>query len=138
MEHSALMAEPDTMGIDAFVTLSAGLTGFDAAELRGTGMADRYHALVVAETGGSLYRRLVAAVATSDDPADVADPHLLDLARRVTRLWYLGVWPGARAFASPRAYAHGLVWRTFHGAAPGTAAPGFGSWARPPRRQVLE
>ncbi|PFG57312.1 hypothetical protein ATK36_0886 [Amycolatopsis sulphurea] len=136
------VAVQDVSVVDEFVRVSSRLTGFDPGELQATGMAEGYHDLVVAEVAERRYRRLVVTVLEADgDPPAVDDPHLLDLARAVTHLWYVGVWPGlpqsAEAYvASPRSYAQGLVWKTFHGAPPGTVAPGFGSWARPPRRAM--
>ncbi|MFJ3792797.1 hypothetical protein [Kitasatospora sp. NPDC090091] len=91
---------------DAFLRLSAELTGFDEAELRATGMAHEHHRTV-------LTRR-------------VRDEHGL------VHLWYVGAWPGEEP-SSARAYDQGLMWRTFHGSPPGTAAPGYGSWAEAPR-----
>jgi hypothetical protein len=84
-------------------------------------------------------------VVTAGDPAALDDPVMKEVAYALTHLWYLGVWPRLRAtvseartegapyVVSPRAYAEGLVWKAFHGAPPGTAAPGFASWAGPPR-----
>jgi hypothetical protein len=105
--------------MDAFVELSAALTGFTPQELLATGMIERYHATVLAETSECDYARLLAG-----------DPEVVVLTRAVIRLWYTGVWSEV---LSARSYAEGLVWKTFHGAPPGTTAPGFGSWARPPR-----
>jgi hypothetical protein len=108
--------------MDAFVELSAALTGFTPRELRETGMAELYHATVLAETREDDYARLLAG-----------DPEVVTLARAVIQLWYTGV--GVRSGElSARAYAEGLVWKTFHGAPPGTTSPGFGSWARRPLR----
>ncbi|MFE3068569.1 hypothetical protein [Streptomyces sp. NPDC059247] len=123
---------------DAFVALSVRLTGFDADELAATGMTDAYRDVVQAHTKPDRYARLITATdeapptATGfDAPEDVAE-----LAEAVTRLWYTGVWPGLGEtepfLVSARAYAEGLVWRTFGGRAPGTSPQGFGSWAARP------
>ncbi|MGV9267922.1 hypothetical protein ACWDRR_25045 [Kitasatospora sp. NPDC003701] len=95
----------DLADFDAFLRVSAGLTGFDEAELRATGMAHEHHRTLLA-------RR-------------VRDEHAL------IHLWYVGAWPGEPP-SSPRAHDQGLMWRTFRGAAPGAAAPGHGSWAEAP------
>ncbi|MFF1902706.1 hypothetical protein [Kitasatospora sp. NPDC058218] len=95
----------DLADFDAFLRVSAGLTGFDEGELRATGMAHEHHRTLLA-------RR-------------VRDEHAL------IHLWYVGAWPGEPP-SSPRAYDRGLMWRTFQGAAPGAAAPGHGSWAEAP------
>ncbi len=131
-----------------FLRLSSALTGFEAAELTGTGMTELYRATVSERIGVENLDRLgVALAAVGDDPQALADPVLLELARAVCGLWYLGVWPGLPAPAcrslgltqsqepfrpSASAYAEGLLWRALGSHAPGTQAPGFGSWADPP------
>ncbi|MFF7453293.1 hypothetical protein [Kitasatospora sp. NPDC008115] len=89
----------------AFLRLSADLTGFDETELRDTGMAHEHHRTLLAHR--------------------VRDEHDL------LHLWYVGAWPDEPP-SSPRAHDRGLMWRTFDGAAPGSAAPGHGSWADAP------
>ncbi|MFC3890276.1 hypothetical protein ACFOWZ_02220 [Lentzea rhizosphaerae] len=91
--------------MDAFVELSAELTGFSAEELRSTGLVEQYRAL-----------------AQGASEADIIE------------LWYTGVWRGV--VPSARAYAEGLAWKAVGVAAPGTSAPGFGSWERRPRRST--
>jgi hypothetical protein len=91
--------------MDAFVELSAELTGFSAEELRSTGLVEQYRVLA----------------------RDASDAELI-------RLWYTGVWRGV--IPSSRAYAEGLAWKAAGVAAPGTRAPGFGSWQRGPRRST--
>jgi hypothetical protein len=115
----------DRSGVDAFVAVSAWLTGFSVAELGATGMAARYHAALVDAVEPGAYRRLIGAV--GGDLTAVDDPETLDAARAVTRMWYLGVGQNARG------YAESLVWKAFGGHPPGTHAPGFGRWADPPR-----
>ncbi|MFJ6753368.1 MULTISPECIES: hypothetical protein [unclassified Streptomyces] len=127
---------------ERFLALSVALTGFDATELAATGMAETYRAIVLQRLGSPSYRKLVDALA--DLSADLQavldeDAGLRDLARPVCHLWYLGVWPGPPGQAdwpapgiAARAYAHGLVWRSFGGHAPGVGRPGHGSWAQPP------
>ncbi|MCX4683538.1 hypothetical protein OG401_04310 [Kitasatospora purpeofusca] len=89
-----------------FLRFSAELTGFDESELRDTGMAHEHHRALLAHR--------------------VRDEHAL------VHLWYVGAWPDEPP-ASPRAHDRGLMWRTFHGAAPGSTAPGHGSWAEAPQ-----
>ncbi|MFJ2192020.1 hypothetical protein ACIOJE_29480 [Kitasatospora sp. NPDC087861] len=89
-----------------FLRVCAELTGFDEPELRATGMAQEHHRTTLAHR--------------------VRDDHAL------VHLWYVGAWPGEEP-TSARAYDQGLVWRTFHAAPPGSAAPGHGSWAEAPR-----
>ncbi|MEY9943024.1 hypothetical protein [Kitasatospora sp. GAS1066B] len=128
------------MGAD-FVRLSVALTGFEAAELAETGMVETYRALVLRQLGDTTLGRLAEALAEAGgDPRGLADPALLEVARALCHLWYLGVWPGlpgqpgdqAPVRPSAAAYAQGLLWRAMGSHAPGTHAPGFGSWAEPP------
>ncbi|MFB6890196.1 hypothetical protein ACFCX4_12865 [Kitasatospora sp. NPDC056327] len=96
---------PGLLDFDAFLRASAGLTGFDEAELRATGVAHEHHRTLLAHR--------------------VRDEHAL------LHLWYVGSWPDEPP-SSARAHDRGLMWRTFHGAAPGSTAPGHGSWAGAP------
>lgn len=119
-----------------FVALSASLTGFSAAELEGSGLAEDYRAVVAGRIEAESLGRLAGALEQVGGLRGVRDEGLLETARAVTHLWYTGCWPGGRGespfVVSPRAYAGGLVWRTFGGSAPGTVQPGFGTWAEPP------
>ncbi|MFJ1747116.1 hypothetical protein ACIOJD_12860 [Streptomyces sp. NPDC088116] len=135
---------------ERFIGLSVALTGFDATELAETGMAEIYRATVLREAGTLSYGRLVAALTDAACLSEVLtseDGELVELARAVCHLWYLGVWPGLPEHGLPgqnmttrhssyvvseRSYAEGLVWRCLNTHAPGTGAPGHGSWARPP------
>lgn len=117
----------DQAGERDFLALSAELTGFTAEELYATGLVTEYRDLVAREAGPDDYARLVGG-----------EPHTVpELVRAMTRLWYTGSWPGLRGGAGPylvsaRAYAEALVWRAAGTPAPGTTAPGFGSWSAPP------
>lgn len=149
---------PASSPADAFVALSAALTGFPAVELWGTGQARSYLEELVRIVGGSVVAELLAtgerALSASDPRAELEalimdDPDLGPVARSVILLWYLGQWsplPGEwrnRHGASPLdvphvisadAYASGLIW-TAIGAHPMGANPGgYGSWATPPVR----
>lgn len=137
---------------ERFIGLSIALTGFDATELAETGMAEIYRATVLREAGPLSYDRLVTALTDAASLPEAlmsegGDGELIELARALCHLWYLGVWPGLPErglregnmtvrqppyVVSDRAYAEGLVWRCLGGHAPGTGAPGHGSWARPP------
>lgn len=116
--------------VTGFVELSASLTGFGPGELWATGMAGQHYATVVGCVGYAEYQRFAAGL-LADGVTSLADG-FLPIARAITHLWYLGVWPDADQAVSPRAYAESLVWKTFHAFAPGAWAPGFGSWSRPP------
>ncbi|QLE70624.1 hypothetical protein FGW37_02485 [Streptomyces rectiverticillatus] len=134
--------------LDDFLTASAALTGFDAFELHGTGMAELYHETAREQVGEpALSRFLDALAAAGGDPDAIADETSRDIARALAHTWYLGVWPqlagsvhaalgrerANTAFTvSPEAHTEGLVWRTFHGHPAGAKPPGFGTWADPP------
>ncbi|GAA0656752.1 hypothetical protein GCM10010193_04170 [Kitasatospora atroaurantiaca] len=134
--------------VDGFVEVSRLLTGFETFELYGTGMAELYLETMIDQVGEAAYQEFVFALDRADrDPEKIQDEVAQDIARAVTHLWYLGVWPQLSASAhgklrrekpnvaftaAPEAYVEGLVWRTFHGHPPGAKPPGFGTWAAPP------
>lgn len=144
-----------------FLELSVALTGYDAAELEGTGMVSPYLAVLNGIVGNPMTGRLLGRWAevfdeSHDDPAKrerlvqheiLADPTLGPLARNLTILWYIGQWNqlppdwrnanGAGAtdtthIVSPEAYVQGLVWPTIGTHPMGAKMPGYGSWALPP------
>ncbi|MFC9330115.1 hypothetical protein [Kitasatospora sp. NPDC057015] len=129
---------------DEFLHLSAELTGFGVEELSATGLAETYRALVEGADPHALDRLRSAVARTAGHPPDFPDEAVRELARTLVQLWYLGSLPGPPpgqgapapaglpTVVSARAYAEGLVWRTFGARAPGTAAPGHGSWSLPP------
>jgi hypothetical protein len=76
------------------------------------------------------------------------DDRLGPVARNVIKLWYAGMWYalppewtdryGARAegetsTVTAASYQEGLLWRAIGANPPGAKAPGYGSWAQPPR-----
>ncbi|ARF53417.1 hypothetical protein [Streptomyces gilvosporeus] len=77
-----------------------------------------------------------------------SDDRIGPVARNVIKLWYAGTWYplppewidcyGARTAAetpavTAAAYQEGLLWRAIGANPPGAKAPGYGSWAQPPR-----
>jgi hypothetical protein len=77
-----------------------------------------------------------------------SDEKLGPIARNIIKIWYVGAWYelppewtesfGARDgdvtfVVSPAAYTEGLLWRAVGANPPGAKAPGYGSWAGPPR-----
>ncbi|MEU9207286.1 hypothetical protein AB0D27_04880 [Streptomyces sp. NPDC048415] len=77
-----------------------------------------------------------------------SDDRLGPVARNVIKLWYAGMWyslppewtdrHGARAAGetstvTAASYQEGLLWRAIGANPPGAKAPGYGSWAQPPR-----
>jgi hypothetical protein len=143
---------------ERFFDLSALLTGFDRAQLLGTGVADQYRRtleqVVCDEVLDDLlraYERLPAGeqreAAVRSEILDHADRG--PVARNLIMLWYSGTWRplpddwrkahGASPLDTDRvvsgeAYVAGLQW-VAAGAHPVAARPGgFGSWALPPER----
>jgi hypothetical protein len=77
-----------------------------------------------------------------------SDERLGPVARNVIKLWYAGMWYGlppewterygARTAAetstvTAASYQEGLLWQAIGANPPGAKAPGYGSWAQPPR-----
>jgi hypothetical protein len=141
---------------DAFVALSAALTGFREVDLWGTGQAERYLDELYATVGDAIVARLLVAggeALHAENPTAALeqrvlhDPDLGPVARNVIVMWYLGQWDGLpghwrnRHGASPvdvprvisaDAYAAGLVWKAIGAHPMGADPPGYGAWANPP------
>ncbi|MEA2210214.1 MAG: hypothetical protein QOF83_162 [Solirubrobacteraceae bacterium] len=147
---------PNPVPADAFVALSAALTGFRGVDLWGTGQVSSYLDELVQIVGEDVVAQLLAtgdrALGSGDWTAALEtmvldDPDLGPVARSLIILWYLGQWSplpnewrdrhGASPFDVPHvvsadAYTAGLVWMAI-GAHPMGANPGgYGSWATPP------
>lgn len=150
---------------DAFLAISAVLTGYDRAELHGTGCAEDYWHQVRQVTpehvleafiapGPALEARLVEdreAVERQVRETYLACEMLGPLARSLIQLWYLGQWTplpaewrrawGVSRFdvtriISTRAYKEGLVWDAIGAHPMGAKQQGFGAWAlEPPKRE---
>ncbi|MDP9793768.1 hypothetical protein J2S43_002280 [Catenuloplanes nepalensis] len=149
------------MSLDDFVAFSAEVTGFTEFELLGTGQAGSYLDTVTEVVGERILADLLGAyrarvTETGDEQARAAqltgavlgDPRLGPVARNIIKLWYCGVWfalPSAWTgefgaagregtfTASPQAYTQGLLWFAIGANPPGARAPGYASWASPPR-----
>lgn len=131
----------------AFLGLSAELTGFGVFDLAATGLTDLYFETVTANIGPDTRCRLydiwrdIEALPTGDRVQAVADrimaaPVLADAARRIIALWYVGSWyaalPGGSSVLTPASYVEGLMWKAI-GAHPMGAKPqGYGAWVTPP------
>jgi hypothetical protein len=142
--------------VNSFVSLSAALTGFRAAELWGTGQAETYLNELLETVGEPIVARLLATgdeALNADDAQSALREQVMDdrdlgpVARNVIILWYLGQWNALpnewrnRHGASPRdqprvvsadAYQSGLAWRAIGAHPMGAKPPGYGSWADPP------
>lgn len=144
-----------------FLALSVILTGFDDAELWGTGMIDEYLGWLLGTVGDRFTGELLSATQYAIDEAKgdhaqlellvreniLADPLLGPIARNLIVLWYLGQWNqlpadwrdahGASALdqtciVSPDAYVQGLAWKAIYTHPTGAKMPGYASWALTP------
>lgn len=148
--------------IEAFLALSAALTGFGRVDLLGTGMSRAYYAEVVGIVGKSIAGELVSTARRiftrgRRDPKArekairqeiLADPKLGPVARNIIQMWYVGTWyqlptSWRQAYGgnpkdvdhvvSADAYTQGLVWVAAGVHPAGAKQPGYGTWALPPR-----
>jgi hypothetical protein len=160
--HPGRRHAPSDEAVRRFVALSAALTGYDDAELWGTGMVNAYLDHVWRAVGPRVLGDLLSAWANvvelsrGEPPAEaliaelILDSHTLGpVARNVVVLWYLGErtqlpadWRDAHGadavdmsgIVSPEAYAQGLVWEAIGTHPQGAKMPGYGSWALPPKQ----
>lgn len=115
----------DRTHLQAFLTLSVNLTGFDQGTLLATGLAERYYDVVLEELGA----------AGLDDLLDAAAEEAPS-AKLLIRLWYTGLWK--ETLVGPESYREGLFWRAVGANPPGSRPPGYGTWAlEPPLRAAL-
>ncbi|MFG1608093.1 hypothetical protein [Actinoplanes sp. NPDC049265] len=139
------------MMLDDFVAFSSELTGFTEFDLVGTGQAESYLRTVTRVVGERTVADLLTTyrqnVTELDDEQERAgqlnravldDPRLGPIVRSIIKLWYCGVWFGIPGYegtftASAQAYSQGLLWYAIGANPPGARAPGYGSWASPPR-----
>jgi hypothetical protein len=147
--------------LERFLAFSSEVTAYSVFELRGTGMAEAYLATVEEVVGpqvlNALLDRYDAAVLAADGGGTLpdllrrelfSDPLLGPVARNLVKMWFVGIWYelprawtdayGARQgnvmfSVSAAAYTEGLLWPSIGANPPGAKAPGYGSWAQPPR-----
>lgn len=143
--------------LDDFVALSVDLTAFPRVDLLGTGVGELYFEKVRAACGDAVLAELIRAHQAARADADFdqglrhrvfSDDRLGPVARNVIKLWYAGTWYGlppewtdnfgAQSAAetstvTAASYQEGLLWRAIGANPPGAKAPGYGSWAEPPR-----
>lgn len=153
---------PAPLPQERFLQLSEVLTGYDRAELWGTGMVSTYLGTlqsIVGQpmTGALLTRWAEIELRGRGDPPFIdqllqdellSDDTLGPLARNLAVLWYTGEWMqlpvdwreahGANALdethvISAESYVQGLVWDAIHSHPQGAKQPGYGSWALPPK-----
>lgn len=152
----------DSERLRKFLDLSSKLTAFSVYELQGTGQAEAYLSTVTDVVGVEIVDELVDTYARIKTTAEVegddldgmlrreilAEERLGPIARNIIKMWYVGIWyqlPAAwrQSFGtrehdfmhmvSAAAYTEGLLWTTIGANPNGAKAPGYGSWAHPPR-----
>ncbi|TCJ19609.1 hypothetical protein EPD60_00350 [Flaviaesturariibacter flavus] len=129
--------------IESFLDISVLLTGFNRAELEGTGMAEFYFKFVqeqfrlAPDVLAAFYEEAAEVLHfEGSDQAIAVRKNLLPgacyngLAVAIINLWYLGNWNGSPV--SPQAYVQGLIWPAAGTHPPGAKQPGYGSWGLPP------
>jgi hypothetical protein len=148
--------------LERFLIFSAEATAFTVFELRGTGQAQAYLDTTdeivdpkVLDCLLTRYDDVLAAAAVGPSTTQdllrrdiLSDPLLGPVARNIAKMWFVGVWYelprawteafGAREgnatfVVSAQSYTEGLLWPAIGANPPGARAPGFGSWAQPPR-----
>ncbi|MFJ9817430.1 hypothetical protein ACIRU3_19595 [Streptomyces sp. NPDC101151] len=145
---------------EIFTDLSVVLTGFDRAELAGTGLVDTYYDTLLRIIGereaGQLFKvaaeslamdRLASGGHAALERAVIEAPRFAPVVVSLIKLWYLGSWyplsgdyrdvNGSTAddvehVVSAQGYREGLVWAAAGAHPMGAKPPGFGSWAEPP------
>lgn len=148
----------DTIAHDAFLTVSAALTGYNAAELQATGCAAEYWHHVQQVLPEDILKKFLSPaprLGKKDDDKIIRESYLPDrclgpVARSLIQLWYTGQWVplpqewrenyGASRFdlvkiISTRAYKEGLVWDAIGAHPQGAKQQGFGAWSLEPPKQ---
>jgi hypothetical protein len=149
---------------DTFLAFSAEVTAFKPFVLEGTGLTDTYLQAVQDVVGQDTLGQLLGAYrelgcGTEAERRDqlrrqiFGHEKLGPVARNIVKLWYIGIWYqlprewtdayGARPkdvtfTPNATAYVEGLVWQAAGAHPPGAKAPGYGSWATPPRIPGLD
>jgi len=152
----------DSERLRKFLDFSSKLTAFSVYDLEGTGQAEAYLSTVTGVVGPEIVDKLLDTYAGVKTAAQVegrdldgmlrreilADAMLGPIARNIIKMWYVGTWYqlanawrqtfGTREkdfmhMVSAAAYTEGLLWTTIGANPNGAKAPGYGSWAQPPR-----
>jgi len=128
---------------DAFLDLSAAITGFTRIDLLGTGVAGEFLNTLKTEAGEPMTNALVSAwneaVASGKPLKQAVQQAIFDnadlqaTARNLIKLWYTGQWgDDVTVTVSSEAYKEGLVWKAIHAHPQGAKQQGFGTWSFPP------
>lgn len=149
--NAAAAGDANARERNAFLALSAELTGFDRFDLEATGCVEEYlevwrrnvppevhetlgrtWAKIEAEAGGDAQQTEARVRNEIFVPANLAGP-----AKSLVQMWLLGVWVNPQnsydaTTISANAYRQGLVWAVAGTHPQGAKQPGFGTWADPP------
>lgn len=154
----AMKTHEDTPEFNAFLTVSAALTGYSSAELQGTGCAGEYWHQFRQVLPAEILRAFLShsdKLGKQDDDRIMRQTYLSDkclgpLSRTLIQLWYTGQWVplsqewresyGASRFdvvkiISTRSYKEGLVWDAIGAHPQGAKQQGFGAWGLEPPKQ---
>ncbi|MCG7521558.1 hypothetical protein [Ruegeria sp. Ofav3-42] len=148
----------ETHDFQGFLIVSAALTGYDSAELQGTGCAKEYwHQFrqVLPKEILTEFLSFAPALGKKHEDKIIRQSYLSDrclgpVSRSLIQLWYTGQWVpfpqewrenyGASRFdvvkiISTRAYKEGLVWDAIGAHPQGAKQQGFGAWSLEPPKQ---
>ena len=126
---------------DLFLKISVALTGFNEAELEGTGMVDTYYQTILENNTTDVITYFFRAVETIFEGSNSDEEKAIEtvlmpatafngLAQNIITMWYLGNW--GQNVVSGKAYTQGLVWDAAETHPPGAKQPGYGTWSMPP------
>jgi hypothetical protein len=145
--------------IESFLALSIDLTGFTRFALQSTGLSEDYLNAAQKAVGTAIVDELLTRYQSIPaTPADLrsheiqrqilGDEKFGPVARNIMKMWYIGIWEAlplswverygaltdnAGFMVSAMAYREGLLWLAIGANPPGAKAPGYGSWALPPK-----
>jgi hypothetical protein len=138
-----------TKNMEPFLNLSVILTGFDKADLLGTGMLevyyDTFNANVSTSAAQSFWQQASAILDESKGQEDKALPLIRERlmgksagvapTQQIILLWYTGSWTDEKnntQIISAEAYRQSLLYTAIRAHVPGAKQPGFGSWSLSP------
>lgn len=145
--------------MEVFLAFSSAVTGFSVFRLTGTGRGEEYLQAVTGVVGEEAvddmlerFRRVAGAGEGERDRllrAEILSHGKLGpIARNIIKMWFVGTWyqlpvdwrdtfgtseRDVTFVVSPAAYTEGLLWPAVGANPPGAKAPGYGTWADPPR-----
>jgi len=144
-----------------FLALSAVVTGFNTADLLGTGVGEQYYKELATIAGGEITgellttsRRILKRHRRDNEALEralrheiLSSPKLGPVARNIIKMWYLGQWfelpPEWRGaygnnpqdvdhMVSGEAYQESLVWLAAGSHPAGAKQPGYATWSLAP------